>query len=408
MAIGSQRIIITGAFRFPDGDAAAARVLSLGKCLRDGGYDACFAGWEDAGRQQDLQADGTYLYEGFRYDSQADLRTKRLSPAKRLVRYLLAGTNTLRWLASIDLTDVKAIIAYHGGSIFLIRLRRFCRSRGIRFLFDCTEWYDARNQVGGRFGLAALDDRVRMRLVNPAIGAGIVVSTYLERYYNGRKCRVLRVPPLVDLDEKKWREAVHNRASGALRLVYAGTPGKKDLLGNALKGLKLAKDEGYDVVLDIVGPARAAILESLGDERTLLDELGDAVVIHGRVPQQVVPSLLATADYSVLLRPQRRYAQAGFSTKLVESLAAAVPAIVNKTSDIGDFVRDGIEGILLDDESPEAFARGLKRALAIPGEQRRVMRKAARTMARRSLDYRVYTQRLCLFVRSEITASDRL
>lgn len=198
------RVIITGAFRFPEGDAAAARVLGVGKALRSAGYQVEFAGWEEGERKDDVQQDGTYRYQGFSYVSQGDLRHVPLSPAKRLIRYLLAGQNTLNWLSSIDLGGVRVIIAYHGGSAFLLRLARLCRRRGIRLLFDCTEWYKPSSLVGGRFGPVALDNEFRMRCVNRLIGKGIVISAYLEAYYSTRHCDVLRVPPLVDLVSEKW------------------------------------------------------------------------------------------------------------------------------------------------------------------------------------------------------------
>ena len=90
------------------------------------------------------------------------------------------------------------------------------------------------------------------------------------------------------------------------------------------------------------------------------------MVFHGRVPQSMVPKCLAQMDFSVLLRPNARYAEAGFPTKLVESLSAGVPILANPTSDITQYVRDGREGVLLADHSPKAFAAGVERALAMP------------------------------------------
>lgn len=399
-----KKLIYTGAFNFPDGDAAAVRVLGIGKALRNAGYEVKFAGWEEHEREEDRRLDDSFVYDGFRYKSQSDLRHQKLSPIKRLVRYFLSGGNTLKWLNSEDTTGVTAIIAYHGGSLFLLRLASFCKERGIKLIIDCTEWYDPRHLVGGRFGLVRLDNEIRMRLINNWIGCILPISTYLESYYLTHRCQVLRIPPLVDLADSKWPipSDVILADQRNIRLVYAGIPAKKDLLGNAIRGLVILKDEGVPFELHLIGPSRQDVATCLGTDSTVLNTLGESVIFHGRVPQSKVPTLLAVCDFSILLRPLERYAQAGFSTKLVESLAAGVPVIANPTSDIAEYVRDGIEGILLADHSPAAFVEGVKRAFSLPHTQKEAMRRNARLRAECSFDYRGYVEKLGTFIQSSI------
>lgn len=400
------KIIITGSFRFPDGDAAASRVLGVGKVLRDSGYLVEFAGWEESERIEDLMADGSFVYQGFSYESQSDLRVGSLPPLRRLLRYLLAGSNTLKRLRESNLDNVRAIIAYHGGSVFLLRLFFLCRLRNIKLIFDCTEWYDSRSLVGGRFGLVRIDNEFRMRILNPLIGYGIVISSYLEKYFSGKCCRVVWIPPLVDLTESKWNLDLNAKSDrGSLSLVYAGTPGKKDLLGNALRGLAQLKNEGADIRLHIIGPDYKAILDCVDGDVALLDQLSTMLVLHGRQRQSDVPKMLATADFSILLRPQERYANAGFSTKLVESLAAGVPVIANATGDINAFITDGKEGVILRDHTPSAFVDGVKRVLAMNPSQRSEMRSNAYDLAVRRLDYRSYTGALSKWIRDVLDES---
>ena len=388
------RIIYTGSFRFPDGDAGAARVLGIGKSLRAAGHEVIFAGWEERGRHQDLEKNG-YIYQGFFYIPQGDLSSTSVTPLKRLLRFIQYGQNTLRWIETQDLQGLKAIIVYNGGSWFINRLIILCRRRGIRLIVDCTEWYASQSLPGGKFGVPFLDNELRMRHFNVTANRVIAISSYLERYYLQRGCNVLRVPPLVDLQDEKWQVNYRLPADGdILQIVYAGTPGKKDLLGNALRGLNTLREEGLSVKLHLVGPSREEVSECLGSDAPILDMMADMIVLHGRVPQSDVPHILATADYSVLLRPLERYAQAGFPTKLVESLAAGVPVIANPTSDIAEFVRDGIEGILLTDHSPEAFVAGVKRVLTLPLAQKEAMRINAKLRAETSFDFRVFVEEL--------------
>jgi glycosyltransferase involved in cell wall biosynthesis len=121
------------------------------------------------------------------------------------------------------------------------------------------------------------------------------------------------------------------------------------------------------------------------------------VRVLGRIPQERVRDAYLAADFSVLLREPVRYAHAGFPTKVPESLAAGVPVICNLTSDLGEHVHDGVEGLVCEGPSPSAFAAALRRAIDLPPTRRAAMRRAARAEAERSFDYRVYIDALARF-----------
>ena len=137
MAAGRGKILYVGSFRFPEGDAAAARVLGIGKALRQVGYEVLFAGGEPTGRPEDHQPDGRFVYQGFPYYSTGEIRSQPVPPMQRILRYLATGSVTLRWLRSSELSGVVAIIVYHGTTGFVGRLRSFCRRRGVALIADC-------------------------------------------------------------------------------------------------------------------------------------------------------------------------------------------------------------------------------------------------------------------------------
>jgi glycosyltransferase involved in cell wall biosynthesis len=381
-----------GSFRFPAGDAGAVRVRGMGKALREAGLEVLFAGVEKRGRPEDLQPDGRFCYDGFSYVPEQDLGNTRLSRLKRAWLTHLSGATTMRRLRSLDLSRTRAVIAYEPFLLFLWQLRRFCRRRGIGLIVDCTEWYDPWHRLGGLLGW---ESELRNRWLQPKVGRLIAISSYLERYYRQRGCSVLRVPPLIDMDERSRYPATPPvREDGTLRLIYAGMPAKKDLLANAILGLRELRASRLPVVLELVGPSRESLVSCVGGDSRLLDELGSALVCRGPVPHQAALDAVSAADFTILLRPNKRYAQAGFPSKLVESLSLGVPIITNPTSDIAEYVRDGQEGILLADSSPGAFAAAVKRVLEMPRARWLDMRAGARQRAWDCFDYRQYVQRL--------------
>lgn len=399
------RVLYLGAFRFPDGDAAAARALGIGKALRSVGAIITFGGWEKEGRRQDLQADGSYKFDGFAYVSHGDIRHGPLSPTRRLVRMMSAGSNTLAWLNEQPTRPGDIVIAYEGGSYFINRLRRWCRLREVQLVLDCAEWYSPQQMRGGRASPAWWNSEISMRWVYPTVHRVIVISAYLEEYYASKGCRVLRVPPLIDLKDPKWAPSVPtvNRElpTTTLMLAYAGVPGRKDLLVNVLKGLEELRREGRPVILNLIGPSRESLERTVPKLDRCVTGLGDSIVFHGHVPQTEVPRRIMESDFTVLLRPDRRYSRAGYPTKVVESLAAGVPVITNRTSDLAMAIRDGIEGFLVDNESSNSFAAGVRRALEVGPAAWREMRLAAHQRAASMFDYRVYSERLNRFIFEE-------
>jgi glycosyltransferase involved in cell wall biosynthesis len=239
-----------------------------------------------------------------------------------------------------------------------------------------------------------MDNELRMRWMQATLDGIIAISSYLEHYYQGRGRKVLRVPVLVDLEEPQWalRQPFAPDRDGSLTLAFVGNAGKKDNLISALRGLALAGHSAKVSQIIVAGPTQTQVAESLGGEAHLLETLRTRLRFTGRLPHREALGHLARADLSILLRPSLRYAQAGFPTKLVESLAMGVPVICNLTSDIGMYVHDGREGIVVRDSSPAAFAEGLRRASALSPEQRGEMRHQARRRAERSFDYRNWVQ----------------
>lgn len=387
-----------GAFRFPEGDAAAARVLGIGKTLRKIGYDVHFAGWEERAREKDRCGEEGFSYQGFYYSSQNQFRLKKINPIFRLIKYLTIGVGTLGWLRQyLKTNSVDAVISYHGGAAYLLLLKFFCWKKNIKLIVDCTEWYDANSLPGGKWGVAALESEVRMRFINPSVGQLIVISEFLSNFYKNKKCRVLLMPPTVDLADSKWN--VERRISTPeLKLVYAGVPGKKDILSLVLLSLDTLREEGHQITIDLVGPSEEEVLACIDGDEKLLRRLQAQIIFHGRVDQSAVPLILKQADFSVLFRPRRRSSDAGFSTKLVESLAVGVPIIANVTGDIAIYIKDGREGVLVNDESGDSILAGIRRALDMKKRGLSEMHVAAKKCAEIYFNYDIYCSRLQEFI----------
>lgn len=379
-----QQLVFIGEFCFPDGDAAATRALSLARIGRDLGYGVTVIG-KGALRQQDYRAElGGHWFDGICYMTMNPVPVSTMHRLAHPIERLTLYASTLE---AMDLTNVCAVVINASGSaLHLPAVRAFCKRRGIPLIADVCEWYDPRQFPGGRLNPAYTVFSAVFRFWFPRLANMIVVSSLLERHFKRSVGNVVRIPAPFDMGEITFEDhSPHNR----LVLVYAGSPGQKDRLREFLLAMALLTPaERSRVELRLIGPSRVEVQGLLGISAGMLEELGDSVMLLGRMPRDRVLEELRRAHFSLLLRPNKRYANAGFPSKVAESLAAGVPVMLNYTSDLEEYLGDGSASIRVDGSSPAVVVAAIRSALALSPGELSALRRAARAKAEQFFDYR--------------------
>jgi glycosyltransferase involved in cell wall biosynthesis len=387
----SSWIAYVGPILFPWGHPGSRRVLGIASSLAAAGHDVVVASGEVGPSAvttiEDLDGAGSVSYIGLGELPlpSDDLLTKSV---QILVRW---GRKTVEWLDNQPTTP-SHIVVYGGGAQYMYQLRRWCLRRKVPLIVDVVEWYSSRQLVGGFFGPVHIGAKFALRYQYPRCDGIIAISTFLERHFVSKGCRVVRVPPTLDVRNMSLVRRDVSTHARKLTLIYSGTPGKKDLLANIIRGVSLA-DRNHDrLELIVVGPSSQQVTDLLGGEA-----LPRNVRVLGRIPQREVSALLQQADFSILLRRPERFAQAGFPTKFCESMANGTPVIANLTSDLGSYLSHHSEGMICDDFSAEALSESLRRALLLCDDELAMMRQAARHRALNSFDFRNYADPLSRF-----------
>lgn len=149
---------------------------------------------------------------------------------------------------------------------------------------------------------------------------------------------------------------------------------------------RLAEAKNYPLLIDAMAvlrqrmPAKLFILgqgELEGAIRARIAERGltDAVVLCGF--QRNPWKFIAKADVFALTSHYE-----GFGNVIIEAMACGVPAVATASAGTRDIIRDGQDGVLVAEHSPEAMAAALERVLG-DAELRRRLSHAARENARR-------------------------
>lgn len=382
-------IIIVGTFRFPYFDAAAARVLNVGKTFKACGHEVEYIAMGGNQVKEHLLPDGSFSYQGFHYTVTNEIDCRNI--LSKVWNKLKRGEKILKILRIRDLHNTL-VIAYNPTNNFIKKLIKLSKIKHFKLAVDLTEWYD-RNEL-------PLTDwwsyHKCMTNTLHKVPNKIVISSYFAKYYHSNN---IIIPSTCDIDDEKW-----DRSNDAVdpfegvTLIYAGNPAKKDLVHTAVNAVNHLAQSNKKIRFLILGISRKDYIKRYG---SLLDceMISENIVFMGKVAQNDVPAYYKHADYMVLLRENNQKSNAGFPTKFAESMTAGIPVIANPTSDIGHILKDGVNGYLLKNETLDCVESLLNRISTDYNPSIIATHKAnAKKTGRSVFDYHNYIYSLNLFI----------
>lgn len=330
---GGKTIVYVGGFELPDKNAAAHRVLAVAKLFRACGYHVVLVG---VTREQNsvpvLQT--RMLCQGFECYAIPYPKGVRQWPS------YLANIEPVRQVMQA-IGGADAVVCYNYPAAAFMRLQRDCRKNHRRILADCTEWYNVLEVSPARKLIKGTDTWLRMRVIQKQLDGLIVISRYLQRYYNTCS-NMVRIPPLVDTADEKWNCLPKERGS-EVTFVYAGSPGHKDKLGQILDAVANAARR-YPCRLWVIGVNWEDFLR-LNPEWNGKGAPA-CVTFFGRLSHEESLAYLKSADCSFIIRDDTRTNNAGFPTKFVEAVTVGTDVIASDISDLREY-RDLVPGLTI-------------------------------------------------------------
>lgn len=347
-------VLYIGGFDMPDNNAAAQRVTANAKAFRDLGYNTFFIGFSKRHSTNNIRE-----YEGFSYIN--------LPYPQNVKQWFIYLTSIKTYLTYINRSP-NLVIAYNFPAIALNNLRNYTSKRGIPIVADCTEWEDNEGHLLFKL-IKGFDTWYRMTIVHPKLNGMITISSFLYSYYKGKMDNVIKVPPLVDLEMKKWENAQTGTSTNAnhnISIIYAGSParGNKDRLDIILNALSKIKAEGITCfTFTIIGIAENQYINvfKLSTPSNLIEN----VIFKGRLTHNDTLNEIKKAHFSLFLRENNLKNNAGFPTKLVESISCGTPVLSNSTSNIKDYIIPNKNGYLIDISTEFKLISCLKYAIQL-------------------------------------------
>jgi phosphatidyl-myo-inositol dimannoside synthase len=228
----------------------------------------------------------------------------------------------------------------------------------------------------------------------------------------GRPLPGLVIPPGVDVD--RFRPQTDDGAARSVTRKGFGLPESAPLV---LGVSRLVPRKGFDVLIDAIARLDRSSLEPVhlalagsGRDRARLAKraaragLGGRFHLLGRVPDDDLPSLYATADvFAMCCRERWAGLEAeGFGIVFLEAAASGVPAVAGDSGGAWEAVDDGSTGFVVDPLDAGAVAAALERLLADPALRRR-MGEAARARAEQAFSYDALADRLVPLARGDLS-----
>ena len=332
-------ILYIGGFELPDKNAAAHRVLSNAKILKQNNKKVVFIGVDKTLKYGTDVLQTKQVVQGFESYAVAYPNKK-----KEWIDYLTKIENYTKVIEYIQ--DVDDVILYNFQAISMGKILRYCRKKKIKCYADVTEWRSAKGESVIYRILKDSDTWYRMHILHKKMDGLIVISKYLEKYYC--KCNnVVYIPTLTDTSETKWVNS-YVKEKGFLKLVYAGNPGRKDRLDLLIEAL-IQVDIKYK--LDIIGITYEQYLNYYPNHKSILDN-NESIIFHGRLTHLETIEYVKKANYSCFLREDDRVSKAGFPTKFAESISCGTPVLTNKTSNISDYFKKNENGVCINSFDP--------------------------------------------------------
>ena len=380
-----KKTLIVSTDRYPNGDAGAVRVHALAKIFQSLGYQTTVAGMGESTGFQFCEEDGV-IYTSFRLPS-SDIVSRikgRLQFCRQVNRVLLCADAT--WdIILVGLVSEKTMRA----------LKKYTRRKNIPLLHDSVEWYSPEQFSIGKLHPAYISMDRRNRVIIDRSVRVIAISSYLENYFKSREIATVRIPAVMNVKQMSCEKFLD---SSKIVFSYAGAPGKKDYLRVIVEAFAVLQTT-IPYELRLIGITKEQLVALCDVNPSHIEMLGSRLCCKGRIPRAQVLEELSSSDFTVLIRSEeQRYAKAGFPTKFAESLATATPVISNATSDIADYLHDGVNGYLVSDCSSQALIESLQKSLTLTYEERIAMQAAARKTAEECFDYTCYRSLLKQFI----------
>lgn len=347
-------IIYMGNFLYPDGNAAGKRVSGNIKIIQKLGYKPiifCFRKNKDNSFLKSQEINGVAVYTIPYSNGIRRLNFFKVFKEFKKLFFLIKEKNVISYtimysnMATFDLN--KLVI-------------KLCKKNDVKVIYDFCDYFDKiqKNNIF-KYCVKKRDLWLLNNCVLKKCDGYICISNYLSKMINKDKPYVI-IPPLsIELKRPVFNENEY------ITISYATVISDKN------RDISEWKDR-IDIIIDLfynlykknivnwklnfIGFTRDELLLMFPKKLShsyneKIDVINKNIKFWGFVNNNVAQSIISKSDFTILIRDSKICTNAGFPTKVSESITNCVPVLVNATSDILKYITDSVDGFILADPS---------------------------------------------------------
>ena len=362
-------VLYVGNFELPDKGASANRVVSNAKLFNSICYQTVLLGVSKDKTCTDIRP----LKNDFRL-----MMYERSYPVsmKMWLGHMYSAEYINKMIKLHE--DIVLVILYNMPFSALKAAKKACKGKNIRVAYDCTEWADVTDGNAVKRFVKKHDEKlIRNKLADAADGL-IVISSMMERQYQGCKA-MIKLPPLVDIEDEIWHQQPEKHEG--FEFCFAGMlDGQKDSLDVIVKAFAMIFDE--QTKLRIIGVEKDEFKSVYPDAVDALNQCGDNITFMGMQSHFDTIRYVLGCDCYIFIRPADTRNNAGFPTKFAEAITCGVPMIASKVSDVAAFANDNT--IFTDSLDEHKIAEAMKQ----------IKKQSESKVINKTFDYRNYQNKL--------------
>lgn len=283
-------------------------------------------------------------------------------------------------------------------------LKKYCERNRIPLVCDYCEWNSAKEKRMGIFSTSLRRNIYSItKWMDPSLNA-IGISKYFTNYFASKNINTIRIPNLLDTDSYSLRT---KEPTSDLNLLFVGNRARKDflsLLVDAIAGMK--EEEKKRIHLVVIGSDTSSKSISPVNQKNL-KAIRSCLTIYDKLPYREFEKLYDDCDFSFFIYSETlQYAKALFPTKLSDSFIHSRPVMSNIVNDIGLYLTNKENSIIIAHDTVEDVQKALRDALALTIEEKKQMQVRAFEDGKRFFDYKDYIEPFTIFINKVLQKRD--
>ncbi len=321
-----KKILYFGIIQFKYENAMCQRVKGIKKLIEEIGYEIIEIGVDESAN----------IRSHIRIDDNV-FAIKEPKTIKEWIKSCYDTKCICEIIEQYNFEDIEALIRADYRLIPMFKMKKYCERHNIKFVVDIMDWFPLELSIKGF--IKKIDNELRMKLFYPFLDRKIYICTQFEKKWKkGEFCRVI---PGVVIQKNKLVNYNHEK----IQLVFAGRPEKKckkEKINWIIKAINQGENKNK-FNFYIAGITKSQFINENPEYEQYVNE---NIIFLGRIPHEQCVDIIRKSDFSVVIRPNNKLSNYGFSTKIGESFSYNIPVIATDTSDNKLYIKNSVNGFI--------------------------------------------------------------